>query len=271
MERQDIEQAIADLRSRVDRLEQRLGDSHQPGCPTSSSAVEESERRRRAIPKEHLSWTRWWRTPATFEAMQSLTWHNLANYNQIFDAAMSLLFYDPHGNPGLLYRGELYAHSQAVVDWNGGRRLFTPFEQEAYLRDGRFFYNAHDQKWIYPPEPQDLGIFGRAVVPGNWIIFNPARHLSHATQIGIPANAQGVDMLAWITAATMLHEIMHNNGARHGSGFADARPGSDYASSLPFVAEQSVLRASPYWSTFEQWYTRRLWLTDGAGRTCGTE
>jgi hypothetical protein len=225
-----------------------------------------------------LTWDNWHRTTGCRDWMDRTTFAG-ADYSFIFYEAMKRLFYDDGGNKGLLYQGLILPQAVATVQWNGGRmKGFNETEMNVLLGGGNFWAYRDlrfrdsiivNDLWIEGPDlPHDENDYAYAV--GNSTIrFNFYKHVQIANDLGWPQNAIGVDLLIWTTALSMLHEIMHHHGFNHPETL-DYTPGSDYASTLPFVAERAVAMASPYWGTFKPLYDNGLWLTGSATRTCGT-
>lgn len=207
------------------------------------------------------------------------------SYMWIFLNAMYLLFYQGKSDsvlriPGLLYKGQLFSHAQDVVKANGGKsygfeihpdKFWDPLN--VYFSLGRFWIYQDIPGWerglyIWGTDPDFPNAYASADVTGNGINVNAALFIQTAQRLKWPNNSTGADYLVWLTAAKMFHEIIHNMGFDHPLD-VDYTYGSDYASSLPFVAEQAVLRASPYWNIFEPYYKTASWLVPPNTRDCG--
>lgn len=203
---------------------------------------------------------------------------------------MGKVFFDAHGKPGVLYSGDQVGHrARTEIDKNGGKVFrFTDVQLRSLLYHGEFKYGTSSEygpsgehgsrahrHWLLNVEGMDDGdgdYFATGDLNGDRVCFNYSKHQITAEALasrGWPADSQGVDMLAWFTAATMLHEIMHNHGFTHPKS-VNYTPGSDYACSLPYIAERAVLRCSPYWSIFENYYDNSggIWLASGGELSC---
>lgn len=199
------------------------------------------------------------------------------NWTKIFYSAMSKVFFDQHLKPGDLYTGRLGLEARKEIENNGNRFFgFTMSDVTRFLDQGSFNYRPPEGEMSYLlVEGMDRGdgdYFATGDLGGRRICFNCNKHQSTAEALanrGWPADSTGVEMLAWFTAATVLHEILHNQGFSHPK-VVTYTPGSDYSCSLPYVAERAVLRCSPYWSTFEEYYkySGRIWLASGGELSC---
>jgi len=287
------------LEERFKHFEQCLSPSPDKPSKTGQEQLEEIRAKveasgERGIPKEGedrtdrsfveqvLIWNKWWRTPGCADWMDRTLFIPGFSYTEIFYRAMRLIFFDEAGNPGLLYQRALHVPAINVLTENGNRMNgFTIQQFNALLYWGDFvaYKNDASVRDLYfegpdLPQDDDQGIYAKAAQPGLRIWFNFYMHVRVAQEIaalgrGFPPNGTGVDQLVWFTAATVLHEIMHNHGFGHPEN-VNYTAGSDYASTLPFVAEQAVLRASPYWNIFQGFYTDGLWLGSAQNYKCGT-
>ena len=231
------------------------------------------------IAPRQMTWDCWYRSEGCRDWMDRTSFAGV-NYTAIFYDAMRMLFFDENGQRGLLYQNGISAHAGAIVNQNGRRNGFDVQQEAKMLLLGE--YPAYGIWRLAPdriaklnlrvegPGPNHAGIYASATIGGTLIEFNFYNHIQVAQQLEFPNDATGVDRIKWMTAATMLHEMMHNNGYSHPID-VDYAWGSDYASSLPFVAELAVLRASPYWTEFSGYYQTHAWLnlTDSPRRTCG--
>jgi hypothetical protein len=178
------------------------------------------------------------------------------NFSAIFWTAMRTVFKDENGNNGALYDGRVFPESQAAVTRNGRRFGFDESQQSVMLRDGEFWYRRTGGSFPLPalrfegPDlPDDQGAWAAAPVPGFLIRINFYNMITFGNA-NFGSGATAIDRMIWFTGGIVLHEIMHNNGFSH-PDVVNWTPGSDYASSLPHVALQSVLRVSPHHSFFD--------------------
>lgn len=222
-----------------------------------------------------LTWDMWFRSPGCRKWMTRTTfgkWH----YGQIFWDAMRQLFYDEKGNPGVLYQGEVYKAAKKVVKWNKNKTSgFDDADLKKFLKDGEFRYKAQrpgvfgGTLTVEGPSKSDLkNNYYASAGTGELIEFNFYEHVAVAKELAWKRDDEGRSKLVWLTAATMLHEMMHNHGFSHPDDVSyDA--GSAYATTLPFVAEMAVCRASPYWDEFKGYYDSGSWLSARRTRQCG--
>ena len=207
--------------------------------------------------KNHLIWDNWKRTKSLRAEQDALKFDG-QTFTTIFYNAMSAIFYDAKGKPGVLYRGGVHHHAKAVIKNNGGK-LNGYVDSEVFdrLRQGNFKKYRDIERWWWADTKRHLtldcvtasekkrGIYGAAQLSGTTIRFNSEQHAKVGADLKLNA-----DEMKWLVGATVIHELLHNERFSHPK-VVDYTPGSDYACSFPFVAEVAVLRSSPYWPKFE--------------------
>lgn len=204
-----------------------------------------------------LEWNRWFRSKGCRHWMDR-TFFAGVSFTNIFYQGMNLVFMSGSHAAGILYTGEVFAASQAIVAANGSRNDFSEADQKQYLLNGLFKY-GENVNYSLPliflgPDSEDLKTtqYAEAPIHGSVIaihFYNLVLDAQNGTGAfqpkgALPQNADGVTQLAYFTAAVVLHEIMHNHGFGHENLTSDWRPGTPYASTLPQVALQSVLNAA---------------------------
>jgi hypothetical protein len=224
---------------------------------------------------ELLAWNNWGRSEGCREWMKRTTF-NKWTYTDIFYEAMELLFLARNGERGLLYEGKLLDPAKAVIKENKGRMYGFDYDDLYQLVEhGRFKYDTgvHALQ-IQGPDEGDIGRnkaggynLGRAG-RGIMVEFNFYNHIKVAKECGWHGR-EGKERLVWLSASVMLHEIIHNHGFSHPEK-TSFKPGSDYASSLPMVAQLAVLRQSPYWSDFESLFSDSADLALSGKLMCGS-
>jgi hypothetical protein len=220
-----------------------------------------------------LIWNNWRRTDACKHAMAATSFAGVS-FDTIFLDAMRLVFINEQGQLGLLYQHVLLQHAMDEIALNGGKHYggYNDAWVRLLLYHGLFTYNSGFLPLDQALEFDALSdqVYANSDQPGIVIRINPSFIVGIANSLSFPQNATGVDQLRYVVGCTVLHEIMHNQhgGWSHPTA-VNYTAGSDYASSLPFVAERAVCRASPYWATFKGYYDNNLWLVPGAVRTCG--
>ncbi len=209
------------------------------------------------------------------------------SFGSIFHEGMGKVFFDKHGNPGVLYTGALYRHAQDIVALNNNRHGFFAEHEEAMLKYGNFKYGVL-QRTTEPergpsrtfsvdetllikgpslPEDQDQGIWAKTFMNDRVMQFNfhhviqtaqqVKMHNSEGKWVPLP-DADRVPFASWFSVALVLHEIMHHHGFVHPNEKSQIswKSGSPYASSLPHVAFWSVMRCSPYGHLVDQLSTQ---------------
>ena len=192
-----------------------------------------------------LEWSHWSRTSGCRYHMDRNDFAG-TSFSSIFWEAMSRVFTNEAGDPGMITRGEIWRAVEAAISWDPNSTTspigFNRQQAEKYLYFGQF--DGLRLSIEGPDVPRDVDVYARATINAGRIWFN-FYHMIQAAQANFPNDATGVDMLVYWTGAVMLHEVMHTVGFRHG-----ARINNDanhpYNRTLPQVAYRSVLAASPY-------------------------
>jgi hypothetical protein len=225
-----------------------------------------------------LTWERWNRSKGCRYGMDEKFFAG-KSFSSIFWSAMRLVFYDEHSKPGLLYQGTLYPLGEKIIALNGRRWGFSEQDEIAMLKLGNFHY--YEANIFFPPllvsgpDPEDRDhnwakAYGIANVDINFydILKSALTGLGFVKPVTLPENEVGLRIITYFTAGIVLHEIMHNHGFHH-QGSADLNMGSDYASSLPCVAEMAVYSACPEWLLLQAALTNGY--PSGGFGCCGTQ
>jgi hypothetical protein len=196
--------------------------------------------------------------------------YNGKSFDAIFEQAMGWLFFDKNGVPGAIYSSpSVYQSSQAVVAQNKGTWGYTDFTLQMYFKQGLFDYDYPDPsfpEWykvplsIDGPDPGDFGAGILSKVPeivGQLVKVDYELIISVTRDFAGGDNASGSNFIIVLTAATMLHEIMHNHGWTHPDA-VNWTPGSDYAKMLPHVAFWSVMKTGGYDFWVQEQYSLSL-------------
>jgi len=223
-----------------------------------------------------LTWESWNRSKGCRYGMDQKFFAG-KRFSSIFWDAMRLVFYDEHGKPGLLYQEALYPLAENIIALNGRRWGFNKQDEIAMLKLGNFHYSFPFMTPLYisGPDPEDRNknwakAYGNTHVDINFYdILNSARTgTGFVKTVTFPENEDGLRLITYFIAGTVLHEIMHNHGFHHPDK-VNWNVGSDYASSLPYVAELAVFSACPEWPLLEAALTQGY--PSGGFTCCGTQ
>ena len=87
-----------------------------------------------------LAWNNWYRSEGCTKWMNRTRFAGVP-FTDIFYQGMRMVFADEKGAPGMLYRGDVYNASKAVVIANGRFNGFGQADWQRMLLRGDFKYN----------------------------------------------------------------------------------------------------------------------------------
>lgn len=207
---------------------------------------------------EALKYGHWKRHNELKDDMDAYPGYHALSANHILHCAMEKIFHNQYGVPGVLYTGSIF---QAAIEWlihNGGQPYMFNYEKlPPLLQLGLFKYTKTSQLVINKLD--DPGSFGSAPINGRVIninyklIFDSVEKFAnvycHVTDAAgnkphynkwITKEARW-DFAAWLLGAIILHEILHNHGAVHTNLTPPRKQGSEYARTLPVIADCAVI------------------------------
>ena len=108
---------------------------------TNTVSTKNQDALHRALTGQKLYWPYWHRLPACKVLMDQTQFAGVP-FTFIFYKAMGHVFMDADGNEGLVYRGDVYRESEAVVEQNGRRYGFTEADQQMMLLRGEYKFKG---------------------------------------------------------------------------------------------------------------------------------